>query len=421
MREHYRYQCFDCKKSFRAEDIEDNGIYLCPDCGRAEKNHPLNGVLLIEYDYQVIAGKISRNTFLEYAAGQILNYPFLLPLDIDPYSGNALFKDGEKEIFNALKLPAASCRRVSKNLFILDETHNPTFSYKDRASIPIVMKALQLGITDIAAASTGNAGSSLAGICAAAGIKAHIFVPENIPEAKLLQIAAYGAAVYVVKGDYDTAFDLCLEAVQKNSWYNRNTAFNPITIDGKKSAAYDIFIGMQGTIPDKIVVPSGDGVIISGIYKGFSELLKLGWIEKMPQLIAVQAEGSSAIVKYLSTGTFTYEPAETLADSISAGAPRNLFMAANAVQKSEGFGITVTDDEILAAQKRLAAEKGILAEPSAAAAYAGYMKIEKEIPERENVLLLISGSGLKDTGSILKWIDKPSPQPYDTILQELTK
>ena len=152
---------------------------------------------------------------------------------------------------------------------LLDETRNPTLSYKDRATSLVVLKAIELGINEIAAASTGNAGSSLAGICARLGLSARIYVPQNIPDAKRIQIKAYGAKLEVVDGDYDKAFDVCLEESKKNNWYNRNTAYNPLTIEGKKSAAYDIFISTQGIIHDVILVPVGDGVIISGIFKGF--------------------------------------------------------------------------------------------------------------------------------------------------------
>ncbi len=174
----------------------------------------------------------------------------------------------------------------------MDETRNPTLSYKDRASFLVALKAKELRINEISTASTGNAGSSLAGICSRLGLTSHIFVPSSIPKAKRIQIQSYGANIYLVDGTYDDAFDICLEISKEKNWFNRNTAYNPLTIEGKKSAAYDIFISSQGKLPDVIFVPVGDGVIISGIYKGFYDLKKLGWIEKIPKLIAVQAEGS---------------------------------------------------------------------------------------------------------------------------------
>ncbi|MEJ2494815.1 MAG: threonine synthase, partial [Ignavibacteriaceae bacterium] len=291
-----------------------------------------------------------------------------------------------------------------REVFVMDETRNPTLSYKDRASSLVVLKAIELGIRELAAASTGNAGSSLAGICARLGLTARIYVPKNIPSAKRIQIEAYGAKLVVVDGDYDLAFDVCLEESKKNNWYNRNTAYNPLTIEGKKSAAYDIFISTKGNIPDNIFVPVGDGVIISGVYKGFKELLTLSWLEKLPKLIAVQSSGSNALVRYLGTGKFEYKPAYTIADSISAGAPRNLYMAAAAVKESNGFAIAVTDEEILSSQKEFIKQTGILCEPSSASVYAAYKKLiaEDKVNPSEKNLLLITGNGLKDVESLRK-------------------
>ncbi len=259
-----------------------------------------------------------------------------------------------------------------------------------------------MGISELAAASTGNAGSSLAGICARLGLSARIYVPQNIPDAKRIQIEAYGAKLVVVEGDYDKAFDVCLEESKKNNWYNRNTAYNPLTIEGKKSAAYDIFISSEGKIPDVIFVPVGDGVIISGIYKGFKELLLFGWIDKLPKLIAVQSTGSDALVRYLKTNKFEYKPAQTIADSISAGAPRNLYMAVDAVKESKGFAIAITDEEILSAQKEFIKQTGILCEPSSASVYAAYKKLmaEAKLNSSEKIHLLITGNGLKDVEAL---------------------
>jgi threonine synthase len=233
-------------------------------------------------------------------------------------------------------------------------------------------------------------------------LSARIYVPKNIPYAKRIQIEAYGAKLEVVDGDYDKAFDVCLEDSKTNNWYNRNTAYNPLTIEGKKSAAYDIFISSVGVIPDIILIPVGDGVIISGIYKGFKELLTLGWIDKLPKFLAVQSTRSDALVRYLNSGKFEYKPANTIADSISAGAPRNLYMAADAVKESKGFAIAVSDEEILSAQKEFIKQTGILCEPSSASVYAAYKKLmaEGSISSSKKILLLITGNGLKDVEAL---------------------
>lgn len=391
----YTYKCTTCKSEFNSSFIENNFHYLCPKCGSAEKNLPLVGVLQVEYDYVSIGKHISPNDFWNMQSGKFWLYPKLWPVKFDNFSNNILDK---------LTLPTDNIINQTingNNVLIMDETRNPTLSYKDRASSLVALKAIELGIDRIASASTGNAGSSLAGICARLGLKSHIYVPKNIPDEKRIQIEAYGANIVVVDGDYDFAFDKCLEDSKTNKWYNRNTAYNPLTIEGKKSAAYDIFIQTKGNIPDVIFVPVGDGVIIAGIFKGFSELLKLGWIKKLPQLIAVQSTKSDAVIEYLSSNKFVYKPATTIADSISAGAPRNLYMAANAVNQSGGFGITVSDENILQSQKEFITKTGILCEPSSAATYAAYkLLISENNLQDKSVLLLITGNGLKDIESL---------------------
>ncbi len=400
MSKHYKYICTNCGNKFVSELIESKKIYLCPDCGSSAKNTPLKGVLTIEYDYEQLKNTYSKKKFLSFAAGEIWNYPDLWPIDFNMIDKNDLEK---------LSLPSNQILRYNvdgRELYFQDETRNPTYSYKDRASILVALKAKERGINEIAAASTGNAGSSLAGICGRLGLTAHIFVPKNIPEAKRIQIQSYGANIYLVDGDYDQAFDLCLEISTKNNWYNRNTAYNPLTIEGKKSAAFDIYNNLKGKIPRVIFVPVGDGVILGGLHKGFVELKRLELIDYLPKLIAVQAEGSSAVVDFISSNKFDYKPAETIADSICAGAPRNLYMAANAVKESNSFGIKVSDNEILYAQKELAHKTSLLVEPSCASTFAAYQKVKDKFEKDEKIMLLMTGSGLKDFEALKTWNEK---------------
>lgn len=404
---HYLYRCFSCQKEYAALDIEKNRHYLCPSCGRWEAKRPLRGVLWIIYDYHQIHRQITVQDFKRFPIGQPWYYPHLWPLHWNSQKNDPAWEGISAAFYPRLALPDNLLGQIQvegNNFFYLDDTRNPTFSYKDRASILVAAKAMQLGITKIAAASTGNAGSSLAGICARLGLQCSIWVPETIPENKRLQIQAYGADIHLVKGDYDQVFDVCLEISEQMNWYNRNTAYNPLTVEGKKSAAYDLFIAFGAQIPDVILVPVGDGVIISGIYKGFWELKQLGWIEKFPRLIAVQAAGSDALVRYLSENEFTYSPAKTIADSICAGAPRNLMMAAQAVKETGGFAIRVSDQEILQAQQMLARQSGNLVEPAAAATLAGYLKAQEKLSGK--ILLLFTGLGLKDISSLHSW-NKP--------------
>lgn len=408
---HYKYFCTKCKSEYSADFIEENYIYLCPKCGKLEKNKPLIGVLEIIYNYEKIKIENSKKEFLKNRVGKFWQYPYLLPLR---YNELGIIDISQNQLSKLIlsQNPISAIEFQNQSIKIFDDTRNPTLSYKDRASILVALKAIQLGVKEISAASTGNAGSSLAGICARLGLKSHIFVPKNIPESKRIQIQSFGSNIYVVDGDYDQAFDLCLEISQKKNWYNRNTAYNPLTIEGKKSAVYDMFISLNGKLSENIFVPVGDGVIISGIYKGLKELLRLGWIEKLPKLIAVQADGSDAITRYLEIDNFVYESANTIADSICAGAPRNLYMAVESIRKTNGYGIRVSDEEIISAQKILAQEFGILAEPAATAAFAGYKKLNEENKIIGNSILMITGNGLKDISALQSWNNNPKIKSY---------
>lgn len=416
----YNYKCTNCNSKFSSEEIEKNTIYLCPKCGSSVKNEPLKGVLEIEYDYKWIKDNISVNSFLQKESGKFWKYPYLWPLKYDEKAIHSVSAEQlNKLALNPNNIVDIEYKNLTVKLF--DDTRNPTLSYKDRASVLVAVKALQLGINEISAASTGNAGSSLAGICARLGIKSHIFVPKNIPASKRIQIQSFGANIYVVDGDYDEAFDLCLEISKEKNWYNRNTAYNPLTIEGKKSSVYDMYIQLDGKLPDNIFVPVGDGVIISGIYKGLKELLELGWIDELPKLIAVQAEGSDAIIRYLESGKFEYKSASTIADSISAGAPRNLFMAVEAVRKTNGSGIKISDNEILEAQKELSQKYGVLSEPAAATSFAGYKKVMKSNSiNLENSILMITGNGLKDVSSLETWNDIPPIKSFENWKERLS-
>ncbi len=293
------------------------------------------------------------------------------------------------------------------HLYLKDETRQLTGSLKDRASLLVAAFARREGIREIAVASTGNAGSSMAGIGAAAGLKITLFLPKTAPRAKMIQALQYGARVIPVDGNYDRAFDLSMAYSKKNGILSRNTAYNPLTIEGKKTVSLEIFHQL-GNTPDIIFVPVGDGVILSGVYKGFRDLKEQGLTDRIPHVVAVQAKGSDAIAQALENGSFTPVAACTLADSISVDIPRNGYAALKHLKENKGSCVTVTDDEILKAQKELASTSGLFAEPAAAASYAGFLKIKDTIPKDKKVVLLITGNGLKDTGTAQKGIVFPS-------------
>jgi threonine synthase len=387
MNSKFAYECSDCGKQIPAGEI----IYICPDCSKKQlPDQPPLGVLKVVYHYQSLGPlsfrDLEENNFLPLLpVNELKSFPNLRIGHTPLYEIDAL--DGHTNDFE---------------LYLKDDSQNPTFSFKDRASAVVSAFAKENGIDTIVAASTGNAGSSLAGICAAQGQKAVIFVPESAPKAKLTQIMMYGATLVPIAGNYDKAFDLSIAASNRFGWYNRNTAYNPLTIEGKKTVSFEIYSQMKEHLPDFVFVPVGDGVIISGVYKGFEDLLLLGIIEKMPIIVAVQAAGSSNLIENIGKEEFQSTPSHTIADSISVDIPRNFHMAANYITKYHGQSITVTDDDILKASSVLARNTGIFTEPAAAAAFAGFLdhKDRDLIPRSSTNVVLLTGSGLKDLNAV---------------------
>jgi threonine synthase len=396
----FTYHCSDCGKQIPAGEI----VYLCPDCSAKQlPDQPPLGVLKVIYDYKTLSGlsfaDLEGNSFLQ-----------LLPFNDLKSLPN--LRVGKTPLY---KIDSPDGQTIDFGLYLKDDSQNPTFSFKDRASAVVSAFAKENGIDTIVAASTGNAGSSLAGMCAAQGQKAVIFVPATAPKAKLTQIMMYGATLVPVAGNYDKAFDLSIEATKRFGWYNRNTAFNPFTIEGKKTVSFEIYSQLHEEVPDFIFVPVGDGVIISGVYKGFEDLLELGIIEKMPVIVAVQSAGSCNLVENIGKDEFVSTPSETIADSISVDIPRNFHMAAGFIAKYHGQTITVSDDDILRASSILAKNTGIFTEPAAAAAFAGFLDYKNRylIPKSSTNVVLLTGSGLKDLNAVQPLFEIPQPVAPD--------
>jgi threonine synthase len=382
----HHLQCVLCDARYNPAEV----TYTCPICG------PL-GVLEVHYDYEPISRHINRATLAEDHDPTFWRYRALLPIS---YS----FEDRPALSIGGTPLYAVNRLRAYlgvRDLWLKDDSRNPSASLKDRASIIAVMRAE--GRT-VACASTGNAASSLAVQAASVGLPCYIFVPHDAARAKIVQLLICGSTVFAVKGSYDDAFDLCIEACNTFGWYNRNTGYNPYLVEGKKTVGLEIAEQLDWQVPDSILVPTGDGCIISGVYRGFEDLYRLGMIERIPRMIAIQAEGSPAIVRALEgDGIVRPFPAQTVADGISVSLPRNGAMAVKVIRASGGFGISVSDEEILAAEKKLAGLTGVFAEPSGAASYAGLLRLlnEGKIERDERVVLLVTGSGLKSIDAVV--------------------
>lgn len=400
-------KCLLCGKKYRTDDVR----YTCPDCGN-------NGILEVVYDYDKIKTEFSKDLLSKNINFSMWRYLPLLPLD--GLERASPLQVGWTPLYEAKRLRG---KLGVNSLWIKDDGRNPTASLKDRASSIAVVKAQELGENIITCASTGNAASSLAGISASLGLKNFIFIPERAPQAKVAQLLVFGATVFAVKGSYDDAFALSIKATEVFGWYNRNTAFNPYMVEGKKTVALEIAEQLNFDIPDYVFVSVGDGCIISGIAKGFYDLLSLNFIDRVPRLIAVQAMGCKPIVDAVNgDGIVRFVKPNTIADSIAVGIPRNGTMAVRDIRNSNGFGVAVEDSEILDAIKLLGSTEGIFAEPAGATGFAGYLKSLREglVSPRDKVVILVTGNGLKDIESAMKIGGKTIPvEPNMDSLQEI--
>lgn len=402
-------QCTICGAEYGVDQVD----YVCP-------KHGDEGIVDVAYDYEAIRRDFPLERLLVSDERSIWRYLPLLPVEPEVArrlaDGTVLGSVGWTPMYPA---PRLADQLGLKHLWVKDDGRQPTASFKDRASAVAVVKARERGAAVVTTASTGNAAAALAGLCAAVGQANVIFVPRTAPQAKVAQLLAYGATVLLVDGTYDQAFDLCLEAARAFGWYNRNTAYNPYMSEGKKTAAYEVCeqlgVYLAGgrcpappQAPDVVLVPVGDGCIIGGIHKGLRDLMALGWIDRMPRIIGIQAAGSSPLVDAWERGLEGWEmepvKAHSIADSIVAGLPRDRIKALRAVRETGGAFLRVSDEEILAAIPALAQGVGVFAEPAAAAAYAGLIRaVEQRLVNADDkVVVLATGSGLKDVASAMK-------------------
>ncbi len=401
-----KYPELHCPKCGHRTPLTSKFPYLCPQCGSNQE---------ILYDYEEIKQKWPRESLQTNNNFSLWRYAELYPtqktIEGIPIGWTPCF-------------PNERLARLCgvEELWLKEEGRNPSASFKDRASAIALQWALENGHTVIAAASTGNAGAATALMGAVLGLTTRIFIPHTAPQAKVAQLLAFGAEVIMVEGSYDQAFELCAQASEKFGWFNRNTGFNPLTREGKKSASFEIAEQMNWNIPDLIVVPVGDGNIISGIWKGFVELKKIGWIDRLPKLLAAQSTKSDAVTQaFEGRSTIPTIQAHTIADSISVDHPRDGEAAVRAIQESQGFAITVEDQEILNAIPIIARNTGVLVEPAAATSLAALFKARElgKIQSNWRVLLLLTGHGLKDIAAIQKVTEFPQPIAPDlTSLQE---
>ncbi|MFA6688389.1 MAG: threonine synthase [Sphaerochaetaceae bacterium] len=392
----FSYICSDCGQEFRTDEV----MYQCPAC--SAHNEPgtfQKGNLIVRLDKDDLAALAKKGHVDMYDF-----FPYSIPTpDTYPVGGTPVARP--VRLVKKYGLPNLMCK--------LDSAL-PSGSFKDRASQLVAAQAITHGERRVALASTGNAGAAMSCAGAAYGLEIILFVPATAPINKLMQSVLYGATVVPVKGTYDDAFALSIEYTKRFGGINRNTAYNPMTIEGKKSVSIELFEQLGRTAPDVVYVPVGDGCIYAGVFKGFFDLKEAGLIDKLPHIVCVQSTKSNAISQAWKTGEYAaLKEATTRADSISVESPANGRMAVRYINESDGWATEVSDEQILDAQLELTREAGIFVEPAAACAWAGVRKdsdmLAKRFGKDVSVCALLTGTGFKDMAVFDGRVSIPEP------------
>ncbi len=379
----FHYQCTDCGREYHTDEI----VYLCPSCAQenTDPSRMRKGNLIVHLNSEDLKALSSKED---------LSYFDFFPYEV-PSPGT--FPVGPTPLASPIRLQE---KYGFTNLSCKLDNALPSGSFKDRASQLIIGQAKHHHIDSIALASTGNAGAAMSCAGAAYGVRIVLFVPETAPVNKLMQSVLYGAEVVPVKGSYDDAFSLSIAYTDTFGGINRNTAYNPMTVEGKKSVSIELFLQKGRRSPDVVYVSTGDGCIYAGVVKGFIDLHRAGLIDRVPQVICVQSEQSDAIARAWRTGEYRTVEATTRADSISVSSPANGRMAVRYIRETGSWATVVSDEEILESQMELTKEAGIFVEPAAACAWAGFVRDRERLIDtygREvDVCVLLTGTGFKD-------------------------
>lgn len=384
-------KCATCGQLFPGDGDHQS---LCPKC------EPRFGTLECQLNYQLAKKTLRSHPLNTRRDMSMFRYMDLLPVE-DP-DCHVPLHIGWTPLYNC---PRSAQTTEIESVLVKDDGVNPSASYKDRASAMVVARAVELGYDAICTASTGNAAASLAACCRSIHMPCVVFVPATTPQAKLIQMLAYGAHVFRVDGSYDQAFQLACDACEEFGWMNRSAGYNPYLVEGKKTGALELVEQTGFNPPDAVFVSVGDGSIITGLCKGFLECKQLGLTKKVPRVFGIQANGSDVLVRawehMASSGECDFvvnANATTMADSICVGEPREGVRALRAVAKVNGAFIGVSDDEIRRAHHDLPIETGVFGEPAAAAAYAGMKAAVSKnlLNQKSTAAVFITGSGLKD-------------------------
>ena len=377
----------------------------CRECGREYEVAPIFtcewcfGPLEVSYDYDTIGSAISRE---KIAAGpaSIWRYADLLPVD----RGHAVdLGAGFTPLVRADRLAAAL---ALGEVWVKNDTLNPTNSFKDRVASVALSKALEFGFKTAACASTGNLANSVAAHAARAGLRSFVFIPSNLERAKVVTTAVYGGNVIAIEGNYDDVNRLCAELAGTYRWAFVNVNVRPFYAEGSKTLAYETAEQLGWETPDHVVVPVASGSLLTKIRKGFDELHKVGLVEQPPnvRVSGAQALGCSPVATAWSEGSDTIRPVkpDTIAKSLAIGNPADGYFALDAVRQTEGGLAAVSDGEVVEGIRLLARTEGIFAETAGGVTVASLKRLADEgvVSADERVVIYITGLGLKTLDAV---------------------
>jgi len=384
-------KCIECGKEHSTSDI----VYTCSGCGNLlEVSLPLR-----ELDTETV-----RSAFDSRPLG-VWRYREMLP---EIACGPVSMDEGGTPLHRCSTL---SERLGVAELYIKFDGMNPTGSFKDRGMTVGVSKAVDLGVRKVACASTGNTSASLAAYAGLASLRCVVIIPSGqIALGKLSQAMMHGAKVLAVRGNFDDAMELVILAGKELKLYVLNSV-NPFRIEGQKTAAMEV-CDQLGRAPDTLVIPVGNGGNSAAYWKGFSEYRQVGLTAAVPVIYGIQAEGAAPIARAFERGEERIDPVmepETVATAIRIGNPANWKKTIRAIKSSGGTSITVTDEEIIEAQKMIARTEGLFVEPAAASSIAGLEKLLEmgTVDSDQRIVCVATGHGLKDPDSAIRNSEKP--------------
>jgi len=402
----FRLVCIGCKSEYSLDEM----VYHCRKC---------NDLLEVQTNLEEIKKSINKRVLASRPLS-VWKYAELIPV----FDENKIvtIKEGGTKLYKCEKL--AEELRV-KRLYVKNEGENPTGSFKDRGMTVGVTKAREFYVKEVACASTGNTAASLSAYATKAGLKCIILIPHGaIAIGKLAQSIVYGAKVIAIKGNFDEALSMVIEASKSLGLYLLNS-INPFRIEGQKTAAFEVCEQLDFHAPDKLIIPVGNAANIAAYWKGFKEFYELDLIKNLPEMTGIQASGASPIVQAIKKGRDSIKPVKnpsTVATAIRIGRPASWKKAMMAIRESKGIAETVTDEEILSAQRLLARKEGLFVEPASASSIAGLKKLIElgSIDRDEEIVCIATGHGLKDPDSAIKFYQEPIViEPEFKMLKEV--